>query len=227
MPWDWMKEMGDKIIIFSISSPQGSIIIKMGTTNLLDNLAFNARALTTMRPKARSRAYRKKPSPDIRRYTLIYARYTPDIRHMCAYISVCLAYIRCVFLAAGRISAYIWRISDTFFAPAGPLPDIRRYTPIYGRYKPILVPPSGPSLGWWIFCLLLGMGLMGWSSDFSFRLLKPSNTSVHNLRRKRVYVHRFHTNNVPRGQMHGARCLRPNSGFDPRAWGAEQKELGF
>ena len=74
------------------------------------------------------------------------------------------------FLAAGRISAYIWRISDTCFAPAGPLPDIRRYTPIYGRYKPILVPPLGPSLGWWIFCLLLGMGLMGWSSDFSFRL---------------------------------------------------------
>ena len=50
MPWGWMKEMGDKIIIFSISSPQCSIVIKIGTMNLRDYLAFNARALTTMKP---------------------------------------------------------------------------------------------------------------------------------------------------------------------------------
>ena len=58
MPWGWMKEMGDKIILFSISSPQGSIVIKIGTMNLRDYLAFNARALTTMKPKDRSRPYR-------------------------------------------------------------------------------------------------------------------------------------------------------------------------
>ena len=199
----------------------------MVTTNLPDNLAFNARALTTMRPKARSHAYRKKPSPKIRRCTLIYARYTPDIRHVCAYISVCLAYIRCVFWLLG-VYQRIFGVNRTgVLLQRGPCQiyaDIRRYTADLNQYLRLpRVSPSGGSF----FCLLLGMGLTKWSSDFSFRLLKPSNTSVHNLRRKRVSVHRFHTNNVPRGQMHGARCLRPNSGFDPRAWGAEQKELGF
>ena len=130
LPWDWMKETGDKIIIFSISSPQGSIIIKMGTTNLLDNLAFNARALTTMRLKARSRAYRKKPSPDIRRYTLIYARYTPDIRHMCAYISVCLAYIRCVFWLLGVYQRISGVYRTRFLLQRGPCQ-------IYADIRPI------------------------------------------------------------------------------------------
>ena len=74
-----------------------------------------------------SRNHSKKPSPDIRRYTLIYARYTPDIRHMCAYISVCLAYIRCVFWLLGVYQRISGVYRTRFLLQRGPA----SYTPIY------------------------------------------------------------------------------------------------